>query len=282
MELVAASKMRRAVQNAHLLRQYAIGAWKILRRIGSSSVDHPFLRERPIKDVLVVVLTSDRGLCGSLNTHVLRATDKYLARAKGLVSGKTDFVAVGRKGQQYLARACQKVVAAFPAYSNHPKFRDVIPLMRFVIDAFKKGEYDHVVLIYPHFISALVQETEIKVLLPLTSDALQKLAFTMMEGGKLQAEVAAVDFDEKTEFLFEPSAGEVLDVILPQLTEIQIYQAILEAAASEHSARMVAMRNASENASEILDGLTLTYNQTRQANITGELAELSAGAAALG
>ncbi len=282
MELVAASKMRRAVQNAHLLRQYAIGAWKILRHIGSTNVDHPFLRERTIKDVLVVVLTSDRGLCGSLNTHVLRATDKYLARAKGLVSGKTDFVAVGRKGQQYLARVGQKVVAAFPAYSNHPKFRDVIPLMRFVVDAFKKGEYDHVVLIYPHFISALVQETEIKVLLPLTSDALQKLAFTMMEGGKLQAEVSTIDFDEKTEFLFEPSAGEVLDVILPQLTEIQIYQAILEAAASEHSARMVAMRNASDNASEILDGLTLTYNQTRQANITGELAELSAGAAALG
>ncbi len=282
MELVAASKMRRAVQNAHLLRQYAIGAWKILRRIGSTGIDHPFLRQRPIKDVLVVVLTSDRGLCGSLNTHVLRATEKYLLRARALVGGRTDFVGVGRKGQQYLARAGQKVVAAFPAYSNHPTFRDVIPLMRFIIDAFKKSEYDHVVLVYPHFISALVQETEIKVLLPLSTDDLQKLAFSMMEGGKLEAEVAAANVDAAQEFLFEPAASEVLDVILPQLTEIQIYQAILEAAASEHSARMVAMRNASDNASEILDGLTLTYNQTRQANITGELAELSAGAAALG
>lgn len=282
MELVAASKMRRAVQNAQFLRHYAIAAWKILRRIGSSGADHPFLRQRNIKDVLVVVLTSDRGLCGSLNTHILRATDKYLVRAKGLVSGRTDFVAVGRKGQQYLARANQKVVAAFPAYSNHPKFREILPLMRFIIDAFRKGEYDHVVLIYPHFISALAQETELKVLLPLTADDLQKLAFSMMEGGKLQAEIDATTFEDGREFLFEPSAGEVLDVILPQLTQIQIYQAILEAAASEHSARMVAMRNASDNASEILDGLTLTYNQTRQANITGELAELSAGAAALG
>lgn len=282
MELVAASKMRRAVQNAQLLRQYAIGAWKILRRIGSTGLSHSFLRQRNIKDVLIVVLTSDRGLCGSLNTHILRSTDKYLARAKGLTSGRTDFVAVGRKGQQYLTRSGQKVVATFPAYSNHATFRDVVPLMRFVIDAFKKGEYDHVVLIYSHFISALVQETELKVLLPLSPDDLQKLASSMMQGGKLAEEVALTNFDESQEFLFEPSAEEVLDVILPQLTEVQIYQAVLEAAASEHSARMVAMRSASDNASEILDDLTLTYNQTRQANITGELAELSAGAAALG
>ena len=282
MELVAASKMRRAVQNAQMLREYALGAWKILQRVGkSASVQHPFLEHRPIQNVLVVLVTSDRGLCGSLNTHVIKACEKYLLRAKSLTHSKTDFVAVGRKGQQFLARSGQKIAAAFPAYSNHPKFRDILPLTKFILDSFRKGEYDHVVVVYPHFVSALVQEVDVKVLLPLTEDALRDLAMSMTEDENSKREVTEA-VTGAVDFLFEPSAEEVLDVILPQLTEIQLYQAILEASASEHSARMVAMRNASDNASDILDDLTLTYNQTRQAGITAELAELSGAAAALG
>jgi F-type H+-transporting ATPase subunit gamma len=280
MELVAGSKMRRAVQNAANLREYAATAWRILEEIAELHGDvHPFLKERPMKKVLVVLMTSDRGLCGSLNTHVLRAAEKYLQSAKE-VGAATEFVAVGRKGQQFLRRTDATIVATFPAFSNHPKFRDILPLTRLALEGFKKGDYDHIVLLYPQFISALVQEVDIKVLLPFSAEALKKLAGELVHHKKKDShEKKSVDVRE---FKFEPSPKEVLDTILPQLTEVQMYQAILESAASEHSARMVAMRNASDNASDILDDLTLTYNQTRQAEITAELAELSGAAAALG
>lgn len=272
MELVAASKMRKAVSSAESLRSYATGAWDILQEISEAHPElHPFLTDQKAKNVLVVLLTSDRGLCGSLNMNVCRTLEKYVERAKKEIEFRTDFVAVGRKGQQFLKRIGQEVSAAFPAYSNHPTFRDILPLSKLILDGYKNGTYDHVVLVYPRFVSPLVQEAELKVLLPFSETAFDVIAHDGVRKEKTDVR----------EFAFEPSAAEVLDAVLPQLTETQVYQAILEAAASEHSARMVAMRNASENASEILDDLTLTYNQTRQANITAELAELSGAAAAL-
>lgn len=276
MELVAASKMRRAVESAERLRRYALGAWSILRRIAQAHGElHSFFQERPVEKVLVVLMTSDRGLCGSLNAHIIRASEDYLRRAKEARPGeKTDFLAIGRKGQQFLRRSGQNVVAAFPALSNHPTFRDALPIARFIIDAFQDGTYDHVVFISPRFLSALRQEIDASVLLPLSSQALH------IQDTASRAH--AKDHEEKVlEFTFEPSPAEVLNTIIPQLTEVQIYQRVLESAASEHSARMMAMRNASDNASDIFDGLTLTYNQTRQAGITSELAELSASSAAL-
>lgn len=283
MELVAASKMRRAVQNAQDLRRYALSAWHILQHIGSRAAEeHLFLKARPAQHVLVVLLTSDRGLCGSLNTHLCRACDTYLKEAKkaGIIS--VDFVGIGRKGQQHLARTGQNVVAAFPALSNHPVFKDITPITRLLINHFKQGNYDHVVLIYPDFITPLVQEVEVRVILPLSKSSLKDLTNLYLQGSR-KAHTASQDdlATRSTDILFEPSAQAILDVILPQLTEMQVYQSVLEAAASEHSARMVAMRSASDNASEILGDLTLTYNQTRQANITAELSELSAATAAL-
>ncbi|MSR67858.1 ATP synthase F1 subunit gamma [Candidatus Peribacteria bacterium] len=281
MELVAGSKMRRAVQNAQTLRQYADTAWRILERIGSSNAGiHEFFTEKPIENVLVLVISSDRGLCGSLNSHLFRTVAQYIEGVKNVPTFKNiEFVAVGRKGQQFLARTGHKIVAAFPAFSNHPMFRDILPVSKLVFDAFKKGQYDHVVVLYPSFVSALVQEPAAKALLPFSENELKNMALQLHS--KKPKKVASKEH-ATTEFLFEPSSREVLNAILPQLTEIQIFQAILEACASEHSARMVAMRNASDSASDILDDLTLTYNQTRQAGITAELAELSAGAAALG
>lgn len=269
MELVAASKMRRAVQNAQSLSHYAAGAWHILKRIADLHPGiHSFLTERPVKNVLAILLTSDRGLCGSLNAHLLRQADQYI---KHLPEGATvEWLAVGRKGQQFLHKMSQKVTAAFPAFSNHPRFRDILPLSKMILDGFQNGTYDRVVVIYPHFVSALVQHPENKTLLPLSAYTLEQLA-----GG------VGEHINISEQFIFEPTPKDVLDVIVPQLTEMQMYQAVLEASASEHSARMVAMRSATDNASGLLDDLTLTYNQTRQANITGELAELSASAAAL-
>jgi F-type H+-transporting ATPase subunit gamma len=279
MELVAASKMRRAVQNAQMLRQYALAAWRILQRIAGAHPDlHPFLTEKPLKNILIVLMTSDRGLCGSLNFHLCRGLETYCKTLDPSVVQNAKFVAVGRKGQQFLARTGHKVAAAFPAFSNHASYRDVLPVSKFIIDQFRSGAVDHVVVIYPQFISALTQEVRTKVLLPFSAAEIEKIAMAGNPSSKkdpMTEKEASVQ-----QFVFEPSATEVLDAVLPQLTEVQMYQIVLETAASEHSARMVAMRNASDNASDILGDLTLTYNQTRQANITAELAELSAGAAA--
>lgn len=281
MELVAASKMRRAVQHAQMLRRYALAAWNMLEHMAATLPDtHPYLTARPVRNVLAILITSDRGLCGSLNTHTFKECIKYTQAAKALPGfASLDFIAVGRKGQQFLSRTGQVITAAFPALSNHPTFRDALPVSRLALESFRSGKYDHVVLIYADFKSALVQQPTVKVLLPFTKTALKDTLAALGHGGEVQERPA--DAAKESAHLLEPSMDEVLTTILPQLTEIQMYHAVLEAAASEHSARMVAMRNASDNASDILDDLTLTYNQTRQAGITSELSELSAAKAAL-
>ncbi len=286
MELVAASKMRRAVQNAVLLRRYALTAWAILQKIAQSHRGgHPWLTERPVKRILAILLTSDRGLCGSLNTQLFRSVGHYVAACKDMPGFETiDFIAVGRKGQQYLSRSGQTVIAAFPALSNHPSFRDVLPIAHMAIDAFKEGTYDHVALLSTDFLSALAQEPSTRLLLPFSESELRVLIASALPRKRITKEEEEATKSLTTlsaDYLFEPTEEKVLDRILPQLTEMQIYQSVLESAASEHSARMVAMRNATDNASDILSDLNLTYNQTRQANITAELAELSGAAAAL-
>jgi F-type H+-transporting ATPase subunit gamma len=284
MELVSASKMRRATQNAQMLRRYAGTAWNILERIAQLHPGaHPFLEERPVGNVLAILFSSDRGLAGALNTQLFRAVTQYVRGVRELPGFETlDFIAVGKKGQQYLARTKQHVIAAFPALSNHPTFRDALPIARLSSEGFLNGTYEHVVLIYADFISALVQEPRVRALLPFSKTELKEMLESLAQARKSRNQQSAMGNEQSVrEYLFEPSQEEVLRIILPQLTEMQIYQAVLEAAASEHSARMVAMRNATDNATGILDDLTLTYNQTRQANITAELAELSASKAAL-
>ena len=284
MELVAASKMRKAVQNAQTLRQYAVIAWNILQRLSANRGMHPFLEDRTPKRILAILFTSDRGLCGSLNAQLLRTTSQYIQSVRQLPSfQELEFVAVGRKGQQFLRRSNQNVVAAFPALSNHPSFKDILPIARMAMQGYLERRYDHVVIINADFVSPLVQEATMKVLLPFTPSQLRSMIDGLLPASKRkEAQQDLSDGSDRRKYIFEPSPREVLKTVLPQLTEMQIYQAVLEAAASEHSARMVAMRNATDSASDIIDDLTLTYNQTRQANITGELAELSAAAAAMG
>lgn len=285
MELVAASKMRRAVQNAQKLRHYAFLAWHVLQKLAKARPEaHPYMQERELTNVLAILFTPDRGLCGSLNAQLLRTMTQY---QKGLRTIPTfrrlDCIVIGKKGQQFLPHLeLQKnVVAAFPAFSGYPTFKDVLPIARMATDGFLKGDYSHVVLVYPDFISALVQEPTVKVLLPFTAVSLREMLGSLLprrykhEVEKELSEVKVADY------IFEPTQDAILETILPQLTEIQVFQAALEAGASEQSARMVAMRNASDNATDILGDLTLSYNQTRQANITAELAELSAASAAL-
>lgn len=287
MELVAASKMRRAVQHAQALRRYALHAWEILLSIGRThATGHPFLVQRKVGRVLGIVFTSDRGLCGSLNAQLLRSLQQYLSTISTLKSFKSmDFITVGRKGHQILSRQNKTVIATFPSLSNHPTIKDVLPITKLAIDEFRKGTYDHIVLVYTDFISPIVQQAAVKVLLPFSPSEVREILSTIAASKKHtkeEQEVVQTEIGKGQEYIFEPTAEEVLDVILPQLTETQVFQAVLESVASEHSARMLAMHNATDNASDILDDITLSYNQTRQANITAELAELSAAAAALG
>lgn len=285
MELVAASKMRRATQSAIMLRRYALAAWQILETMAEIHPGlHPFLTEKPPKRILAILFSSDRGLCGSLNAQMFRMVTQYITQLQALAAApELSFIAVGKKGQQFLLRARQNIVAAFPAFSTHPRFRDTLPIVRLATDHFLSGQCDSVVLLYPDFISALLQEPTSKVLLPFSKTALKEMLAELLPHRHTTKNRALGMGNQghPREYLFEPSADEILRTILPQLTEVQIYQAVLEAAASEHSARMVAMRNATENASDLLEDFTLTYNQTRQAGITAELAELSASKAAL-
>lgn len=283
MELVAASKMRRAVQNAQKLRHYAFLAWHILQKLANVHPDlHPYLRQQQPRKILAILCTPDRGLCGNLNAQLLRTTTQYLQGLKGLKTFESiDFIAVGRKGQQFLPRLKQNIVAAFPAFSSYPSFKDVLPITRMATQGFLDGTYDHIVLIYPDFISALVQEATVKVLLPFSTSTLKEMLESILPRRYKREIEKELTQESVHEYLFEPNQDQILEMILPQLTETQVYQAILEAGASEHSARMLAMRNASDNASDLISDLTIVYNQTRQSNITAELSELSAAAAAM-
>lgn len=284
MELVSASKMRRALQNAQQLRRYAEASWNVLHRVAAQNAGvHPFLAERSVRKVLVIVFSSDRGLTGGLNSHLFRLVAQYV---KGLQKMETferlDFIAVGRKAQQFLARTGQNVIAAFPAVTTNPTVRTVSPIVRLANESFVEGTYDHIAVIYADCVSAMVQEPTVKMLLPFSESAMNEMIESMLTEPRRKKETVITKQNEKkAEYTFEPSPSEVLDTILPQITEIQVYQALLESIASEHSARMVAMRNATDNASALLDDMTLTCNRTRQAIVTSELAELSASKAAL-
>lgn len=284
MELVAASKMRRAVANAQALRRYALLGWRILQRVASVHADiHPYLEQRPTTKTLAILFSTDRGLCGSLNAQLFRMVTRTIDHTRSLPGFvKLDFIAVGRKAEQFLHRSGQTVVAAFPSYSQHPTFKDALPIVKLATEGFLSKSYDHVILLFPDFLSAVLQEPAAKVLLPFSRTELIDMLEGIVQTRRTLDTDAGKTNDAETEYLFEPSQKEILTVVIPKLTEIQVYQAILEAVASEHSARMLAMHNATESASDIIDDLTLAYNQTRQANITAELAELSGAAAAVG
>lgn len=290
MELVAASKMRRAVSHTLALRPYARLAQALLQNLSERTRSftkeekihplHPLLVRREVKKVLVTVISSDRGLCGGFNTQLFRKLTEYInSEKKKKNPPEISFLAIGKKAQDFLRRTGSKIIAAYPAMSNHSSLHDTYPVSRMVLQDYMNGTYDKIMLIYTDFISAISQKPTLRRLLPLSRYALEE----MIEGIETHG-YRADSLSEKAaalEYLFEPSPQEVLDMLLPRLTEMQIYQAILEATASEHSARMFAMRNATDNASEFIADLTLTYNQMRQASITAELAEISAGRAAL-
>lgn len=275
MEMVAASKMKKAQSAALAGRPYADELVQLIGNLiqySDKNLDHPFFqtRENPRK-ILFLLFTADRGLCGAFNSNVIR----YL-HGKELAAGQTkQIVCVGRKGMQFFQHFEGSVLAEFEGLSDKPDFVATAPITRIAIDGFLKGEFDEIRLIYNHFVNTITQEVTEKTLLPLTPPKLDNLE---EKSDTKKSERAA----SPTEYIFEPSVVEVLNRVLPRYIETIVYQTLLESNASEQSARMVAMKSATENAGELTDTLTLEMNKARQAAITTEILEIVGGAEALG
>ncbi|TAK20177.1 MAG: ATP synthase F1 subunit gamma [Chloroflexota bacterium] len=263
MEMVSAAKLRRAQQNALASRPYAeqladlIGVLST-RAQSQGDTPHPLLQRRPVRHSTLLFVTPDRGLTGSLVGNLLRAGAGFVAERDNPA-----IVAVGRKGRDWMARRGRNVIAEFSGIGARPSIAEVAPIARLVTDHFVTGMTDEVTLIFARFHSMTTQRPIRIQLLP------------------IEPTISAAAGQRYGDFLFEPSPDEVLAAVLPRHVEVQIYQALLEANASEHAARMVAMHNATENAKDIVRSLTLTYNKARQAGITKEILEIASGAEAL-
>jgi F-type H+-transporting ATPase subunit gamma len=267
MEMVAASKMRKAQERMRAARPYADRIRNIAAHLSQANPEykHPFLTKRDsMKAVGIVVVTTDKGLCGGLNTNVLRSvTNKYREWQDAKVTIRA--TAIGNKGFGFLNRVGAKVVSHVTQLGDTPHLERLIGAVKVQLDAFAKGEIDAVFLAYTRFVNTMKQETIVEQLLPLTADKL-----------------GTASRDYAWDYIYEPDAQAVLDDLLLRYVESLIYQAVAENMASEHSARMVAMKSASDNAKEVIADLQLTYNKARQAAITKELSEIVSGAAAVG
>ncbi len=275
MELVAASKMRRAISSVLGTRPYAKLSWEtinaVTRAIGEG-VTHPLLEENTDADkILVVLFSSDRGLAGAYNVSMARAVAKKIKT----LDSKVEAISVGKKGARELAKLDVPIVASFEGLTNKPLYKDILPITSLILEEYEKGTYKKVIIAFTDFISAISQKPEFIELLPLgqpeDSSGL----------GNTNEKTEDLVVPEAKEYTFEPNPQQVLNQVLPRLMETMVYQALLESAASEHSSRMMAMRNASDAAQDMLEDLTFTYNQIRQAGITQEIAEISSGKAAL-
>jgi F-type H+-transporting ATPase subunit gamma len=267
MEMVAASKMRKAQERMRAARPYADRIRNIAAHLSQANPEykHPFLTKRDgMKAVGVVVVTTDKGLCGGLNTNVLRSvTNKYREWQDAKVT--INATAIGNKGFGFLNRIGAKVVSHVTQLGDTPHLERLIGAVKVQLDAFANGEVDAVFLAYTRFVNTMKQETMVEQLLPLTPEKL-----------------GTPSRDFAWDYIYEPDAQVVLDELMTRYIESLIYQAVAENMASEHSARMVAMKSASDNAKEVIADLQLTYNKARQAAITKELSEIVSGAAAVG
>ncbi len=265
MELVAAAKMRKAQASALASRPYATISSELLQNLVSKAdlSDHPLINrvlpnsKTAIQKVLIILISSDRGLAGAFNTNVI---NKALSIIKDEGAKEVDFITIGKKGADAIARMKYNIVASFPGKDKNISQMDAEPIAVMAMEDFMKAKYGKVFVIYTDFVSTLVQKPNMLQLLPFTHTDAK---------------------DSNDEYLFEPDAKEILDGLINRTVKFEVYQAMVEAAASEHSARMVAMRNANEASGELLDELSLSYNQARQAGITRELSEISAAKLAM-
>lgn len=272
MEMISAVKMRKAVAQDLASRSYSDFAWELLLDINTRKKlrQHPLLERRQIKKVLVAVITSNRGLSGGFSTKLLQEVNRYIENEKNGGRVHVDTVIMGKKAKKIHANFGHSIVAEFDKTDITGSLEEVMPLARFLMKAFTEKTYDRVVVAYTHYASAVRQIPRVRQILPVEQNA---------DDGTTLAKERALE--KPIRFKFEPSPERVLEQIVSRIIATQIFQMTLESDASEHSARMVAMRNATDAAKDMIKDLTSTFNKARQAAITQEIAEIVGGAAAL-
>lgn len=295
MEMVSATKMRKAVNSVLAIRPYAKAAWDILTNLGEAAggEKHGLLEIREVKSILMIVITSNKGLCGSFNSQILkklkeemdnpselkinRGDDKKASSETADKDLKVDFITIGRKGEGQISRWGNDIIASFPELCYSPTTEGVRPLSKIIFDEYLAKKYDKVVVAYTDFISTMIQVPKIRQLLPISKADLKKQIEEIDEISHDRVKNKAV----LALYKIEPSPEALFDDMAIRLVEMQIYHSLLESNASKESARMLAMKNATESAKEMTEDLTLAFNQIRQRKITQEIAEISAGRAAL-
>ncbi len=261
MEMIATSKMRRAQERGLAGRPYSEKIHQVLADLAAlpqeGEAPHPLLQRRAVTKIAIVHITPDRGLCGGLNTNISRRTASFILEQSIPVT----LITVGRKGRDFMRRYGRDIRAEFTGLGDRPSLLDTLPISRIIIDDYTSGIIDLVYLVYAQFVSTMVQRPIMQQILPV--------------------EPAAIPRAQNVDYIYEPGPAVVLGELLPRFVEMQVYHAILESIASEQSARMVAMRNATDNANELIEELTLMYNKARQESITKELLDITGGVAAL-
>ena len=260
MEMIAASKMRKAQERGLAGRPYSQKVEQVIADLAALpdiGLQHPLLRRRPVNKIAVVHITPDRGLCGGLNANLNRRLAGFILEQEA----KVEVIAVGRKGRDAAMRFACDMSAEFTGLGDQPPFLDTLPISHIIIDEYTTGKIDEVYISYAQFISTMVQKPVMKPLLPVAP--------------------AKIPGAQNVDYIYEPGAEAVLGGLLPRFVEMEIYHAILESIASEQSARMVAMRNATDSANELIGDLTLLYNKARQEAITRDLLDITGGVVAL-
>ncbi|BCA97158.1 ATP synthase gamma chain [Legionella antarctica] len=265
MEMVAASKMRKTQERMRASKPYANKIYDVVKHIAraNSEYRHPFMDVREIKRVGVIVVTTDRGLCGGLNANLLRETIRTMRNSKE--QGKeVDVAVIGRKGQAFFKRVGGNILGSIDHLGDTPGINDFIGLVKVMLDAYYSGTIDALHIVYNEFVNTMTQKPVVKQLLPLPKSE---------EDSKVMG--------HHWDYIYEPDAKDLLDDILERYIELQVYQAVVENIACEQAAKMIAMKSATDNAGDLIKEFQLAYNKARQAAITQELAEIVGGAAAL-
>lgn len=277
MEAVSAVKMRKSQQKAFVGRPYVHSAMRILSRLSESQdgLSHAFAQKKETVSDLIVIVTSDKGLAGSVNSAVLKKVEELFKGDKVV-----DTICIGRKATEFVTRLKKEVVTSFVNIRDDVSLADVQNISALVIDEFKSGKYTTVKVVYQNFISTFEQEPTMRQILPIDPAEIEYIMHGIKpKSGKWSD--SEVTTDSQILYTIEPSTEEVLNALIPQLVQIMIYHALIESKACEHSARMVAMKNATDNSKEMARSLTLKYNKARQAAITAEVAEITGGMEAM-
>ena len=265
MEMVAASKMRKTQERMRASKPYATKIYEVVKHIAraNSEYRHPFMTDREIKRIGLIVVTTDRGLCGGLNANLLRDS-VYKIKAWRDDDKEVDLCVIGRKGQAFIKRVGGNVVASVDQLGDTPGVKDIIGSVKVMLDAYYQGEIDALHIVYNEFVNTMTQKPQFKQLLPLPV-----------------SEDDSKSLGHHWDYIYEPDAKDLLDDLLERYIELQVYQAVVENIACEQAAKMIAMKSATDNAGELIKEFQLAYNKARQAAITQELAEIVGGAEAL-